>query len=219
MKSLSINQYSQRLLAILKLSLVFLISFPVTNVSANEEALYGPTAPTGSTFIRFFNNTNNGTQTAHIAGKALKRAKPYQAGAYQFFPANNYMVTIQGDERSFKFDANHYYTVYLNTSNSVAIAEGREFKSRKKALISLYNLSNKALNIKTANGKTSVIDTVAASSVGFREINAVKVSLAAFDGETKIQNALIVSLKRGKVFNLFATMDSSGQINLNWIQD
>jgi len=48
-----------------------------------------------------------------------------------------------------------------------------------------------------------VIDPVASLSVGNREINAVKVALAAFESGQALATSSPVSLQRGTVFSFF----------------
>ena len=203
----------------LMLSLTIAIILGAVNASANEEAVYGPVAPPGSAFIRIFNNSQATTQSATIGGKSLTVEGAYNAGAYKFFPAEDYKLTIKNNDLTIKLETNHYYTVYLNAENEVTVVEGRGFKQRKKALLAFYNLLNNPISIKTANGKATVIKPVDKNFAGFREVNAVKITLAAFNETEKVLNAKPIALKRGKIFSLFATNNASGQVALVWVQE
>lgn len=203
----------------LMLSLTMALTLGAFNASANEEAVYGPVAPPGSAFIRVFNNGQATTQSATIGGKSLTVEGAYNAGPYKFFPAEDYKLTIKNNELKIKLEADHYYTAYLNAENEVTVAEGRGFKQRKKALLAFYNLLNNPISIKTANGKSTVIKSVDKNFAGFREVNAVKITLAAFNETKKVLDAKPIALKRGKIFSLFATNNASGQATLVWVQE
>lgn len=189
------------------------------NVRANEEALYGPVAPPGSAFIRLFNNAPSTALSAIIGGKQLDVDGAYSASGYQFLPAGEYSLEMKSLSRQLTLDADHYYTAYVDASGKIAVVEGRGFDQRKKALIAFYNLTASPLSLKTANGKGTVVADVASNESGFREVNAVKIGLAAFINEEKIVDAKPVVLKRGKTFSLFAIGNSNDRPALVWVQE
>src|SRR3546814_15281805 len=75
----------------------------------------------------------------------------------------------------------HYYTLVNNASGKPQLIEEPPFKNKQKSLVRVQNLSDKPLTLKTADGKTEVVKTVAAKGRGEREIHPVKVSLALLD--------------------------------------
>ncbi|MFH7456928.1 alginate O-acetyltransferase AlgF, partial [Pseudomonas syringae group genomosp. 7] len=69
------------------------------------------------------------------------------------------------------------------------------FQNKQKSLVRVKNLSDKSLTLKTAEGKTEVVNTVAANGTGEREINPVKVSQALYDGDKKVNDVKPVALE------------------------
>ena len=99
---------------------------------------------------------------------------------------------------SVKLAADHYYTLVNNSSGQPQLIEEPPFKNKQKSLVRVQNLSDKALTLKTADGKTDVVKAVAAKGRGEREINPVKVSLALYDGDKKVGDVKPVALERGE---------------------
>lgn len=81
----------------------------------------------------------------------------------------------------------------------------------------MQNLSDKALTLKTADGKTDVVKSVAAKGRGEREINPVKVSLALYDGDKKVGDVKPVALERGEAAVLYVT-GSGSSISPVWVK-
>ncbi len=189
------------------------------NVKASEEALYGPKAPPGSAFIRIFNSSQAAMLTASIGSKSLTAKGVYSASKYQFLPAGEYTLNIKQSQQPLVLEADHYYTAFLNKSGAISTIEGQAFSQRKKALIAFYNLTDIPLTLKTDNGKGTVIKGVEPNNSGFREVNAVKISLAVFNAQKKIVSASPIALKRGEIFNLFAVSQPNTNPSLVWVQE
>ncbi len=67
----------------------------------------------------------------------------------------------------------------------------------------VYNLiDGTTLSLKTPDGR-GVVEDVKANAFGTREVNAVKVSLALFDGQKKVADVRPMNLERGRAFSLF----------------
>ncbi|MCY1550834.1 Alginate O-acetyl transferase AlgF [compost metagenome] len=81
----------------------------------------------------------------------------------------------------------------------------------------VQNLSDTSLSLKTADGKTAVVENVAPQSYGDREINPVKVNLALFAGNQKVSDLKPVSLDRGEVVCLYVT-NSGGKLAPVWVK-
>ena len=81
----------------------------------------------------------------------------------------------------------------------------------------MQNLTDKALTLKTADGKTEVVKTVAAKGRGEREINPVKVSFALYDGDKKVSDLKPVALERGEAAVLYIT-GSGSNLAPTWVK-
>lgn len=208
-------------LRLLRASLAICTALLLTtlNVKADDEALYGPKAPSGSAFIRLFNSSQSTSASATIGSKTLTAEGAYNASQYQFLPAGEYTLKMNNLEQPIALEADHYYTAYLNNAGAIATVEGQAFNQRKKALIAFYNLTDAPLTLKTDNGKGTVIKDVNSNNSGFRAVNAVKISLAVFNEHAKVVSASPVALKRGEIFNLFAIKKPNAQPSLVWVQE
>ena len=80
----------------------------------------------------------------------------------------------------------------------------------------VQNLSDQALALKTADGKTEVVTPVAAKGRGEREINPVKVNLALFAGDKKVSDVKPVALERGEAAVLYVT-GSGSSLSPVWV--
>ncbi len=108
-----------------------------------------------------------------------------------------------------KLAADHYYTLVNNASGQPQLIEEPPFKNKQKSLVRVQNLSDQALTLKTADGKTDVVKAVAAKGRGEREINPVKVSFALYDGDKKVSDLKPVALERGEAAVLYVTGNGS----------
>ncbi|NRA83142.1 MAG: alginate O-acetyltransferase AlgF, partial [Gammaproteobacteria bacterium] len=65
----------------------------------------------------------------------------------------------------------------------------------------------KTLPLKTTNGKTSIIADIAPDHLGFREINAMALNMAIFNGSIKLRETNQQQLHKDRVTNI-AIIDS-----------
>ena len=79
----------------------------------------------------------------------------------------------------------------------------------------MQNLSDQAVTLKTADGKTEVVPSVATRR-GEREINPVKVNLALFEGNKKVSDLKPVALERGEAAVLYVT-GSGSNLSPVWV--
>ncbi len=182
---------------------------------AGEDALYAAEAPDGAAFIRVVNASVSGSlPEVKVGDKTLSGIEPVTASSYIYLPEGTYKVTVGDQTAPVTMEKNQFYTAVVLSSGELKILKDKAFKNPRKALISFYNLTDdNGIGLKTSDGKVSVVDPVGSLSVASREINAVKVSLGAFnDGETVAQ-AAPVSLQRGKVFSFFV-IDAGGSPRL-----
>ena len=171
---------------------------------AGDAALYGPTAPKGSSFVRIY-NASNAEVSATVGSTALNDVAPLASSDFSFMPGGDYSAKVGSQTLPVKLAGDHYYTLVNNASGAPQLIEEPPFKNKQKSLVRVQNLSDKALTLKTADGKTEVVKPVAAKARGEREINPVKVSLALYDGAQKISDLKPVSLARGEVVCLYIT--------------
>lgn len=183
--------------------------------AAGDAALYGPTAPKGSAFVRVYNAS--GQQVNSTIGN--NKAADVSAGkgtAFEFMPGGQYTAKLGSESLPVNLAGDHYYTIVKTASGTSKLVEEGAFTNKQKALVRVQNLSDKPLALKTADGK-EVIPAVAPNGHGEREINPVKVSLALFDGANKVADLKPVNLERGKATVLFVTGQGTS-LNPAWVE-
>ncbi|KAA0985494.1 MULTISPECIES: alginate O-acetyltransferase AlgF [Pseudomonas] len=182
-------------------------TFSVLSMNAfagGDSALYGPTAPKGSSFVRVY-NAGNAEVSATVGTTNLAEVAPLSSTDFSFMPGGDYSAKVGSQSLPVKLAGDHYYTLVNNASGAPQLIEEPPFKNKQKSLVRVQNLSDKALTLKTADGKTEVVPTVAAKGRGEREINPVKVSLALYDGDKKVGDVKPVALERGEAAVLYVT--------------
>lgn len=168
-----------------------------------DEGLYGPAAPPGSAFVRVFNGSSQSILDAKVGPEDFNEVPPYEASEFAFLPPGTYTLTAAGQTQQMQLQPDRYYTAAL-LNGKVTVLDNQRYGNRMKALVMLYNLSGDAgLSLRTADGKTKVVDEVAPKAFGSREVNPVKANFALYKGETKVADVRPISLERGRAFGLF----------------
>lgn len=184
--------------------------------AGGDAALYGPTAPKGSTFVRLY-NASNSEVSATVGSTSINDLAPLASSDFSFMPGGDYSAKVGSQSVPVKLAADHYYTLVNNASGQPQLIEEPPFKNKQKSLVRVQNLSDQALTLKTADGKTDVVKTVAAKGRGEREINPVKVSFALYDGEKKVSDLKPVALERGEAAVLYVT-GSGSSLSPVWVK-
>ncbi|MFJ4055898.1 MULTISPECIES: alginate O-acetyltransferase AlgF [Pseudomonas] len=180
-----------------------------------DAALYGPTAPKGSTFVRLY-NAAPAPAAASVGNTQIKQVGAQASSDFSFLPGGDYTAQVAGKSVPVKLAADKYYTLVNNGSGNPQLIEEPPFKNKQKALVRVQNLSDQPLALKTADGKTEVVKPVAAKGRGEREINPVKVNLALFAGDKKVSDVKPVALERGEAAVLYVT-GSGSSLSPVWV--
>jgi alginate O-acetyltransferase complex protein AlgF len=173
-----------------------------------DAALYGPSAPKGSTFVRLYNASSSPT-AATVGNTQIKQVGAQASSDFSFLPGGDYTAQVGGKNVPVKLAADKYYTLVNNANGAPQLIEEAPFKNKQKALVRVQNLSDQQLTLKTADGKTEVFKPVAAKGTGQREINPVKVSMALYAGDKKVGDVKPVALERGEAAVLYVTGSGS----------
>ncbi|MHA6494145.1 alginate O-acetyltransferase AlgF [Pseudomonas borbori] len=185
-------------------------------VHADEAALYGPSAPKGSAFVRAFNASNSEVSVT-VGNTDLDDIAPLASSDFSFLPAGSYSAQVGSSTLPVKLDADSYYTLVSQPGTAPKLVEEAPFNNKRKALLRVQNLSDSTLSLKTADGKAAVVDAVKPDSNGEREVNPLKVNLALFDGDKKISDLQPVTLARGEVVCLYIT-GSGDKLSPVWVK-
>lgn len=192
---------------LLALALVMgtVLALAATAARAGDEALYGPAAPPGSAFIRVFNGTSQSINEARVGSEDFNEIPPFDASEFTFLPPGAHTLTAGEVKQSLTLKPDRFYTAAI-MNGKVKLLDGERYSNRMKALVIVYNLVDGGeLSLRTADGKTPVVDKVAPNATGQREVNAVRTQLALYRGEQRVAAVRPVSLERGRAFSLFVT--------------
>lgn len=184
--------------------------------AAGDAALYGPAAPKGSAFVRLFNASGQEV-SANVGNTKLDDVGPQGSTDFSFLPGGSYSAQVGSQTVPVKLDPDSYYTLVNMPAGQPKLVNEPPFKNKQKALLRVQNLSDTKLTLKTADGKTAVVEDVAPNSHGDREINPVKVNLALYDGNKKVSDLKPVALARGEAVCLYVT-GSSGKLAPVWVK-
>ena len=180
-----------------------------------DAALYGPSAPKGSTFVRLYNAAGS-PAAASVGNTQIKQVGAQASSDFSFLPGGDYTAQVGGKNVPVKLAADKYYTLVNSASGNPQLIEEPPFKNKQKALVRVQNLSDQSLTLKTADGKTEVVSPVAAKGRGEREINPVKVNLALYQGDKKVGDVKPVALARGEAAVLYVT-GSGSSLSPVWV--
>jgi len=192
---------------LLALALVMgtVLALAATAARAGDEALYGPAAPPGSAFVRVFNGTAQSINDAKVGVEDFNEVPPFDASEFTFLPPGTHVLTAGAVKQSLTLKPDRFYTAAI-IDGKVKLLDGERYGNRMKALVIVYNLVDGGeLSLRTADGKTPVVDKVAPNASGQREVNAVRTQLALYRGEQRVAAVRPVSLERGRAFSLFVT--------------
>lgn len=182
---------------------------------AADEGVYGPVAPPNSAFVRVFNATAEPELQARIADKTLEEIPAYGASEFVFLPPGKYTLTVGAVSQPVTLAANKFYTAALE-GKELRLLENERYTNRLKALVIVYNLvDGSTLSLKTPDGRP-VIENIQPNTLGSREVNAVKVNLALFDGAKKVTDVKPMNLERGRAFSLFVAGNKDQPVT-SWV--
>jgi alginate O-acetyltransferase complex protein AlgF len=188
------------------------------NAQANEDALYGPTAPAGSAFIRMVNLSAHDLSEISAGNEKFRSVDAFSGTAYKFMSPGNIMINTTGLNKTVQLSGDRYYSFVIMDEGKTTLIEDLGKTDPRKALISLYNLSALPLiSLKTSDGKISVIDNTGPASRQDRAINPVKLSLAIFTPSSESKPLPAIVLEKSQVFSLFIS-GSGAQLVTLWIK-
>lgn len=189
----------------------------LTALSLNASAaLYASAPPAGSTFVRLFNSGSQ--EVAGTVGTAKFSNLSGQAvSAFSFMPKGDYKANIGTQTLPVSLASDTRYTIVANGSTAPQLVKEPDLKDKQKSMVVVQNLTDKALSVKTADGKTEVVPAVAAKGTGMREINPVKIKLSLFDGANKVADLPEVTTARGEQSTVYIT-GNAGALKPVWLK-
>ncbi len=189
----------------------FLVPVTLTTTllaSAQDLAgLYAPAPPPDSAFVRVINSTTT-PLSATLGGKAAAAPKA-GISTYVVVPQGTVATKVGAASSSLTVVAGKFYSAVWNGKTFKLLTDANA-DDRAKALITVYNLSSApALDLKTADGKLSVISSVKPGESGNRAVNGITVDLAVFSGGKALATFKGAALERGNAYAIVLTKDGS----------
>ena len=159
---------------------------------ASENSLYSEAAPDDASFVRLIGFEN--ATTATFAGKEFDLLEDEEQA---YLPVSS---TLLND-----VEAGSFVSLIKRSDGSIEeIYEGPR-DARSKVFLFLINAADRPLELRLADGTTTVIADVKAQSAAQRGVNPISVSLGVFDpSETEPLAVFDVALKRGQNISFIA---------------
>lgn len=196
--------------------IIALLLMGSTPALAQDQGLYDPLPPEGSAFVRFVNEYEATTsQQAKANSKGYDYLNFKQVSSYYVVPQGPVKAEVGKAAADFTAESGKFYTVVLNEAGTVDVKTDPANENQAKSQVVFYNLSDNAdLSLKTADGAVEIVPPQAAGGVADKQINPVKVSLAVFDGTTKIKDLGPVSLDRGVSYSAIVMSNN----DVEWVR-
>lgn len=197
----------KKFLALLALALC--LSAPARAAANADAGLYDPVPPEGSAFVRFVNvHPAGGSREAKLGGRTVGHLSFRDISSYFVTPGKKTAASIGQASAEHDFAPGRFYTVALRDNGRLQVYEDPANANSAKSQITLYNFSpEKALSLKTSDGKVEVIPAATADTPGIRQINPVKVSLAVYDGGKVLYDLGPVSMDRARAYSVLVYPD------------
>jgi alginate O-acetyltransferase complex protein AlgF len=191
-----------------KLALIASLTFAAVSLATvAAQGLYDPEPPANSAFVRVINAGSGGLK-AGIDAVSYGSVGGFDASAYRVIPQGAHKLSAGGASKDVNVLAKRFYSVVVNGSD-VQVLEDPANPGQTKAGLAIYNLSKIAsVALKTDDGKTTVVASVAPGTVKSQPVNAIKVALAAFNGSSKIAGFPAVQLERGSTYSTIVFSES-----------
>ncbi|WP_235610427.1 alginate O-acetyltransferase AlgF [Deinococcus aerius] len=176
-----------------------LVMATLSTSAAQQEGLYDPAPPSNSAFVRVA-----GAPAATLGTRSVVADKG-AVSTYVVIPQGDVSVRAGAASQKFRVEAGKFYTVVLH-GGKLSLLPDAPADNRAKALLVVYNLSSlPSVDLKTADGKTTVIQGVKPGESGNRAVNGITVDLATFAGPRSLNVMKAVRLERGKAYAIVVT--------------
>ena len=174
---------------------------------AGADTLYGTQAPEDAAFVRFFRAVDSGG----VLEVGARRLDPPRGGATPYRPVlpDIYLLRAGGQELELIPKVRHYYTLAL-TAQGLLVFEDVEHADPARAQLVLYDLlPRERVELKTADGGTSIIAAVGPGEAGRVNVNAVPVRLGVFGTAGPLSIIGDPGLRRGASYSVFVFQSGS----------
>ena len=178
------------------------------------EGLYPPAPPADAALVRVVEAGG----AWKVAGKDL--AAGAGASAYVAVQAGARTLDPPGPAGESKtLVAGHYYTAALLQDGSVRLFDDPPREDLAKATLRLYNLSGApAPELRTADGKITVVSAVVPASAGMRAVNPISAGFTVWADGAAIATFPATKLAAGASYSVFV-FGQPGALRAVWVED
>ena len=191
-----------------------MILFPIsaalltsTSTAQDLAGLYATAPPPDSAFVRVINATA-APLSATLGSKAATAPKA-GISTYIVVPQGKVAARVGSASSTLAVAAGKFYSAVWN-GKAFKLMTDVSADDRAKAQLTVYNLSTRpALDLKTADGKLSVVSGVKPGESGNRAVNGITVDLAVFGGSKALATFKGAALERGNAYAIVVTDSGS----------
>ncbi|MFO1242234.1 MAG: alginate O-acetyltransferase AlgF [Rickettsiales bacterium] len=200
----------------LALAVVFSVfSFAKEVSAADDTALYDPTPPADSAFVRIINTTATAVDATIGSASYTSVAAP-GISPYRVIPQGEQEAKAGDVSKKVSIEAGKYYSVAITEKDGkkeLVTLEDAVIKNPAKAMIYFYNFSDSATaSLNAVKQKADIVSGVKAGESASREVNALTIDVAVNDAEGKEVKAFPgVELKRRTGVNFLLTGSGSNR--------
>lgn len=179
-----------------------------------EPSLYPPAPPPGSAFVR----VAEAGGAWKVAGREV--AAPVGASPYAVVAAGERTLDPPGPAaQATPLAAGRFYTAALQADGAIRLFEDPPREDLTKATLRVYNLSAAtAPELRTADGKLTVVGAVAQNAMGSRAVNPVSAALAVYVDGAPIASFPATKLAAGASYSVFV-YGAPGALRAVWVED
>jgi alginate O-acetyltransferase complex protein AlgF len=177
---------------------------------AGDDGLYEAEPPADAAFFRVFNASDRTPVEVRIEGTTTT-VDPLSASDYGFSEKRSPSLMFNGTSTQVATKAGDVITLIWDGEQAKVIQE-EPFADKRKARIKLFNIGAPNANLKTEDGATTVIETVADHQYGFRDINALSLPFSIYEGERQLLTTDRIDLKKGMTTSVFLVQNGTTPI-------
>jgi alginate O-acetyltransferase complex protein AlgF len=183
-----------------KLLIILLTLSTLTNTFS--QTLYDPEPPENAAFVRIANFSKDAVST-EINNTKFDSILSNNISPYKVVSSGKSIIE-NISKSDFDIKSKQFYTFVIDETKKTLFLNDSKSPSLTKSGISVYNISRISnISLKTGDGKISVIQDVAVGSVKSKFVNAIKVNLAIFIGNTKASSLGDIQFERSMSYSVF----------------
>ena len=175
-------------------------------LSANaqgHQSVYGPSTPGDSAFVRVLSLLPDPVRIS-LGATRIGPVAASSISSYQPVVPDIYVVRAGGRELEVVPKSGTWLTIAC-TPKGILLFSDPPHTDPARAQVFLYNLTTlPSLDLRTADGKTTVLAGVKSGASAQVVVNAISVSLALYNGSTLVTQVGSLALQRGSSFSVFA---------------